>query len=56
MLTLIFVDLLIFSFIPFGPSVFFIILVYILGCVASGLFSFFNNRAVAHLASELHGS
>ena len=43
MLTLIFVDLLIFTFIPFGPSVFAIILVYNLGYAASRLFDSFNN-------------
>ena len=56
MLTLIFVDLWIFAFIPFGPSVFFTILLYNLDYTASGLFISFNNRAVVHLASELLGS
>ena len=56
MLILIFVDLLMFAFIPFGPFVFSIILVYSPGCTIFGQLSSFNNQVVTHLASELRGS
>ena len=56
MLTLIFVDLRIFSFILFGPSVFFTILFYNLGYEASELFNSFNSWADLHLTFELRGS